>query len=81
MSELREEDVPAFRNFVRMEPAMFRELLLVNAQPQAQEQPQAHLQSEMQEHSSLHRQHLFFGGILKVYLLWMEIFNVGGLQM
>ena len=40
MSELREEDVPAFRNFVRMEPAMFRELL-VNAQPQAQEQLQA----------------------------------------
>ena len=68
MSELREEDVPAFRNCVRMEPAMFRELL-GNAQPQLLEQPQAHLQPEMQEqrqeqpswqqHSSLKQQHIF----------------------
>ena len=43
MSELPEKDVPAFRHFVRMKPAMLRELL-VNAQHQAQEQPQAHLQ-------------------------------------
>ena len=27
MSELRDEDIPAFRNFVRMESAMFQELL------------------------------------------------------
>ena len=28
MAELRDEDVSAFRNFVRMDPEMFRELLL-----------------------------------------------------
>jgi hypothetical protein len=27
MAELRDEDVPAFRNFVRMEPAMFNEVV------------------------------------------------------
>ena len=26
LHELREEDIPAFRNFLRMEPAMFQEL-------------------------------------------------------
>ena len=27
MAELRDEDIPAFRNFLRVEPAMFNELL------------------------------------------------------
>ena len=46
-------------------------------QEQRQEQP------SWQQHSSLYITPAtpFFGGILKVNLLWLQIFNVGGLQM